>query len=489
MAIRKKRKTRPKIKIGKKSRPKKKKSALKKIAKWHLLLTIAFLGLYLALGFWLGPGALKQDIKGKVAGASTVLSLHIAGPPGKPDVKTTPGCQGSDQYIHLHWDATNDTDNYDIYRDGALLVSGVTNTHYRDESVTLGKNYGYYIIANGSLGNTQSDTVTETAPNECYVPPPTPPTPPSPPPPPPPEDLVCRIMTLNNIDLTNFRCLPKAKKKMPVFSGTTNASNAKMLAEISSRTGKKKILSSFTANENGYWSWAVRGKLKKTTYIISVRSTDPNDANRYGTCALRFKVSKNYSKKQMKKCTVAAAYHTLSVPPSYKFSSQPNLEVKNKEKYVFSGDNIEFETDFKDAFPIGALEQKVNFQLVDSKNNTIYQVEKNILSDKYGKITESVKVPLYASSGRYKVIAQIMKGDEVVTAEKDFAVKERPVIELSSNLSLTHAQLLSSLGWIAMALATVLLIFFGLLVFEYHLSKYAVLQVTEGELKKDDYID
>src|SRR4030042_3539138 len=104
MAVRKKKKKNPKIKIGKKSRPKRKKSALRKITRWHLLLTIAVLALYLGLGFWLGPGALKQDIEGKVAGVSSpVLSLHIAGPPGKPVGTATPGCDSWGPYIHLSW--------------------------------------------------------------------------------------------------------------------------------------------------------------------------------------------------------------------------------------------------------------------------------------------------------------------------------------------------------------------------------------------------
>lgn len=68
-------------------------------------------------------------------------------------------------------------------------------------------------------------------------------------------------------------------------------------------------------------------------------------------------------------------------------------------------------------------------------------------------------------------------------------MKEKPVIELSSNWSLTYAELLSNLGWAAVILIAILFVFFGLLAFEYHLSQYAVLQVTENELKKEGYID
>lgn len=206
------------------------------------------------LAFWLGPGALQRDIEGKVAGANIVLSLHITGPPGKPVVTTSANCANSQPYIRLSWAFTEDTDSYDIWRDGALLASGITNNLYQDTSVALGTVYSYYAVANGPLGSTQSDTVTETAPAECYVPPP---------PPPPPEDAVCQIISLDSIQLTNFRCLPKTKKKKPFFTGTTNISGARIQAEISSRSGKRKVISSFTANENGYWSWRVQGKLKK----------------------------------------------------------------------------------------------------------------------------------------------------------------------------------------------------------------------------------
>ncbi|HBB36516.1 MAG: seg [Candidatus Moranbacteria bacterium GW2011_GWC1_45_18] len=484
------RKKRPKRKIGKKSRPKKKKKLLRKIAKYQALLTVLALVIYLATGFWLGPGALRQDIEGKVAGASTILSLHIAGPPAKPIVASSSNCNESDPYILLDWDETNDTDDYDIYRDGILLISGVTNTYYRDENVAMSASHDYYIIANGPLGTEQSDTVNETAPNECYVPPPpTPPTPPTPPPPPPPEDVVCRITTLDKIDLANFRCLPKTKKKKPFFAGTTNVSGARIQAEISSRSGKRKVISSFTANENGYWSWGVRGQLKKTTQIISVRSTDPNDSSRFATCSLLFKIGKAYSRKKMKKCTGAATLQALSVPPNYKFSLPLALRIKKSQRPIFAGDTIEFETDTENYFSEGGLGQGAAFQLIDSKNNTVYGVEKNIILEKDGTINESLKIPLYVASGQYKIIAQFSEGEEIVTAEEDLAVREKPAIALNSTWELTYAELLSHLGWAAIFLIMILLAFFSLLALEYHLSQYAVLQVTEKNLKKEGYID
>ena len=556
-----------------------KKSTLRKITKWHILCTGLVLAAYLALGFWLGPEALREDIKGKVAGASTVLSLHISGPPSKPEITTSAMCNDEQSYIGLNWNFTSDTDSYDIYRDGALLVSGITNNYYRDESASYGTIYSYYVIANGPLGNTASDAVSATV-GKCIivkvvavegmglvvgeipkikkkdpvfsgitnipyaairveihseslisdlitadengnwewkvpeeldygqhtlyvtaidandnslhktiqqdfiitgemVPPP----------PPPPEDVVCRITTLDNIDLTNFRCLPITKKKTPIFSGTTNVSNAQIQAEISTPSAKRKVISSFTANENGYWFWPVRGQMKKGMKTLYVKSVDPSDSNRFGTCSLRFKVGKAYKKKQLRKCTGATLVQSLSVPPDYNFSEFLDLQFSGPEKFVFAGDDINFKVNLEKAFPAMTSEQKIVFQLVDSQNNSVYQEEKKISPEKDRKIFDSFRVPPYVGSGQYKVITQLMEGDKIITAEKSIEIKEKPIIKLSSNWSLTYIQLLSSLGWIVIILLSLALIFFGLLGLEYHFSQYAVLQVTEKELKNKGYID
>lgn len=232
------------------------------------------------------------------------------------------------------------------------------------------------------------------------------------------------------------------------------------------------------------------GKIKKTTHIISVKSADLNDTGRSGTCSLRFKVSKKaYSKKQMRKCTRAAAYQAQFVSPSYKFSKPTSLQFKNYKEFVFAGDSIQIEADFKNAFSNGIPEQKINFQLADSKGNTVYKAEDNGQLNKNGKIVKSFKIPLYTNTGQYKIIAQVEQDEEVVTAERDLTVKEKPFVRLSSNRSLTYADFFSSLGWAVVILMVILLVFFGLLGFEYKFSQYAALRVTESELKKDGYID
>jgi hypothetical protein len=396
-----------------------KKSTLRKITKWHILCTGLVLAAYLTLGFWLGPEALREDIKGKVAGASTVLSLHISGPPGKPLVEVQAGCDGVNPYIDISWQATTDTDNYDIYRDGALLISGKTNTYYRDGNVISGNSYSYYVIANGPLGSTQSDTVSAIASSQCYAPPP-----------PPPPEVICRITTLDKIDLTNFHCLPKTKKKTPLFSGTTNVSNAQIQAEISTPSAKRKVISSFTANENGYWFWPVRGQMKKGMKTLYVKSVDPSDSNRFGTCSLRFKVGKAYKKKQLRKCTGATLVQSLSVPPDYNFSEFLDLQFSGPEKFVFAGDDINFKVNLEKAFPAMTSEQKIVFQLVDSQNNSVYQEEKKISPEKDRKIFDSFRVPPYVGSGQYKVITQLMEGDKIITAEKSIEVKEKPLLSL-----------------------------------------------------------
>ena len=164
----KKRKKRKPLRKSERKKISKKRKILRKIAKFQIVLTGVVLALYLALGFWLGPGSLKQDIRGKVAGVTTV-SLHIAGPPGKPVVTAAPGCDSSSPYVQISWDATDDTDDYDINRDSAPLITGITSTSYKDTSVAASTTYSYEVVANGPLGNTASDPVNATT-GDCYVP-------------------------------------------------------------------------------------------------------------------------------------------------------------------------------------------------------------------------------------------------------------------------------------------------------------------------------
>ena len=475
-------KTSPKRKVGKIPRPKKKKSALRKITKWHLLLTIAALSLYLGLGFWLGPGALKQDIEGKVAGvSSTVLSLHIAGPPAKPVVTATPGCDSSSPYIQLSWDATNDTDDYDIDRDSAPLITGITTPSYKDTNVSANTTYAYEVTANGPLGNTASDTVSATT-GDCYVPLP---------------DPTNEIITIENINLTTYNKIPKIKKRTPTFTGTTNIAHALIQAEL--YTGPL-IISSTTANGNGYWSWKVPQKLDYGSHTLYVTATDPSDSSRYKTDQVAFKVIREDEEEEDEDEEEETAAPALVSPvspgpaapgaaPSEKNAPfNLKLEIENKDKVVYVGSDLATKLSVIKLRDFGEGNDLVKYKIIDSRGNTVLDSEETFRLKEGEIYRKSIRLPVYLRAGRYTVRAETEKEGFLISAEDSFEAAEKPILNLGGGVIITYPQLVSTVGYIFIFLLLLLVLFLLLTAREYWLTKQARFFVDEEELSRDGYI-
>jgi len=476
MAVRKKRKKGAKRKIGKISRRKRKKSLLRKIAKFHVLFTGLVLMLYLAVGFWLGPGALKQDIEGKVAGATTFLSVHIMGPPGKPVVTATPGCDSSSPYVQLGWEATDDTDNYDINRDSAPLITGITATSYKDTNVSANTTYSYGVIANGPLGNTASDAVNATT-GDCYVPPPEP---------------TNEIITIENIDLTTYKKIPKIKKRTPTFTGTTNIAYALIRTEL--YTGPL-IIASTTANENGYWSWKVPEKLDYGLHTLYVTAIDPNDNSRYKTIQQDFRVVKKEEEEEEEEAAPAPVSPVVPSPagpkpgPSEKIAPfSLKLEVENKNKVVYMGSNLVTNLSIVKLRDFEEGNDLVKYKIIDSRGNAVLEADE-ILRLKEGAVyRKDIKLPDYLRAGKYIVRAETEKEGYLISAEDSFEGKEKPIFHLGGGVIITYPQLVSSLGYLFMFLLLLLIIFLLLTAREYWLTTKARFFVDEEELEREGYI-
>jgi hypothetical protein len=452
----------------------KKKYFFGKIAKIFLAGSATLSILYLVVGFSAGSGILKNDLKekyGRVLGAVNV-SVLIKGIPMKPTVTGVSGCSSSYPYIDLNWDDDLSVDTYDVWRDGNLLVSGLTASNYRDNNVNLATTYVYSVVATGLFGTAQSDEITVETEAVCYVP-----TPEPPPPPPPPANLV--ITRLDIIDLTNFRCAATTNKTKPTFSGTTNMAGARIAVEIDSGRKIRKVFSTFWANSNGYWSWKSKGKLKKGTKVVYFTAYDPNDASRFASASLRFKVGKKPSKKTLKKCQITSLVSSKFRGSSSLFvSSQMSLRIENNQKIVHQGEEVRF-----------SLSDLSIFQPATNLQTGILDSQGNIISKENGSAGDKIKIDENLPAGDYKIFAQYISENSDVSAEDGFKIKEKPLLVLSSGYEITYRQLLSNLGWAVLLSLGVLGIFLLLLLLEHHLSKKALFQVTETDLKGGGMID
>jgi hypothetical protein len=111
---------REKLQKSKMTKKQRRRHFLRHATKWHGILTFVFIMIYFAAAIFFDPRFIVRDLKEKYVQAATVnVTLRIIGPPGKPEVATTTGCDNTSPYINLDWDDTTDTDDYDIIRNAA----------------------------------------------------------------------------------------------------------------------------------------------------------------------------------------------------------------------------------------------------------------------------------------------------------------------------------------------------------------------------------
>jgi hypothetical protein len=153
----------PKKKSNKKKPAKRKKSILlRRVAKITGTLAAVLLVAYFSIAFILDKDFLKRELGekyGQVAGLTT-MTLRMIGPPQKPILSATSLCQNYVPYVHLSWTSDDQMDYFDVDRDGAPLVSGLTNNFYDDIAVTELSSYTYSVTAFNPLGQNTSDPVT-----------------------------------------------------------------------------------------------------------------------------------------------------------------------------------------------------------------------------------------------------------------------------------------------------------------------------------------
>lgn len=450
---------------------------MKRLAKIHTTLTVLLMVGYFTFGFLLGPGFFQNDLGNKYAWAATTLttlSIHLAGPPVKPVVSGTPGCGVTSPYVALSWNATNDTDNYDVYRNGLSLATGITDTSYKDESVNTSTTYTYSVVANGPYGSTTSDAISATT-GDCGAPTP---------------QATVRIITIDKINVTNLSETPKITNRMPKFTGTTNIPSAQMRFEI--YTGPNIVVSS-VANANGYWSFKVPVKLDYGLHKIYVTATDPNDASRFKVTTLDFKIIHEEGEREKEKAptpiSVQQNPQNVIIPQEEAAPFAFNLDVENKDKIVYAGSDLITKLSLIVLGNFKEVERNIKYQVIDSSGRVILEKDTLKLLREGENYYESINIPSYLKKGTYTIRAQTQSDQFLISAENLFEIKEKPVFNLGGGLIITYPVIVSSLGTLSLAFLIILMIFLLLLAREYWLSRKALLGVDEDELKRDGFIN
>jgi len=80
-------------------------------------------------------------------GTLSIVALNCVVPGAFTLTTVTPQCNGATSGIALSWTPAANATAYDIYRNGNLYASNITNTTYTNTAVTPGISYSYYIKA------------------------------------------------------------------------------------------------------------------------------------------------------------------------------------------------------------------------------------------------------------------------------------------------------------------------------------------------------
>ncbi len=363
------------------------KRILRRLIQFHGAVTAGFLLIYILTALFTDPRFLIRDFRDKFAQAATVnVTLRIIGPPGKPAVTAETACANSSPYVNLNWNATEDTDNYDINRNSQPLITGVTDTNYQDTNVQELTSYTYQVIANGPLGNTASDDA-QVATSDCYT----------------RENASCKIKTIAGKNVKSFTGTPKITDRTPKFTGTTNIDNADIDIRV---TGGPTINAGTSANDNGYWSWTATEDLDYGTHKISVTATDPNDKSYSDTDSLTFKVvpeEEAVSPSPPAQPSQPVQPPQETAPPSEEISPpaeippvvlpiELSLDVKNPDKTAYSGKDLDTELNIKNPDGI-KKELEITYTIYDSRDNILTTEKEKITLEKDQDTCQSHKNP------------------------------------------------------------------------------------------------
>ncbi len=118
------------------------------------------------------PSANKTQPPAPVTPAPSAITLPLhpttvasVASPGPFQLSATPQCVGGSPEINLSWTKSNAAARYDVYRNGSYLYNVLTSQTFKNQLVTPGTAYTYYVKAStGSGGAQNSNPISVSAP-------------------------------------------------------------------------------------------------------------------------------------------------------------------------------------------------------------------------------------------------------------------------------------------------------------------------------------
>ena len=457
---------------------------MKKIARFHALLSLSLFVFYIGLSLIYNPAFLFSDMRDKfqaLADGTVAITGRVLGPPVVPIVSGVATCNNGTLLVTLVWPADRNSNSFGISRDATPLVTNLIDSQYKDSMVSVGKTYVYRVTAHGPMGSglAVSAPISITTPAVCAVvlPPP-----------------AVTVIALAGQNIISSAGIPKIADPQPTFSGTINVPNAEIHLEVHSEV---VIVADIQANENGYWSWTPPVKLPLGSHTLFIVATDPLDPTRTIIASQDFTIVKNEvssgnssnnssSHKTKKTAPVSAPIVITKAPPGASISETPlDFSLKLAKETVLQSKNLTTEIDIS---RLDANDEKANaiikYDILDKNGQVKESFLDNVVLSGGEKIARNLPIPAYYKEGPYEIQVEVMLGQYDISRIKSFSVLPLPVLNLGGGIVATYPQVLSQLGTASLWLLLGLLIWLLLFSREYWLYLHALRHITEENLAR-----
>jgi len=464
----------------KKKSPKK---VLKKIARVHTIFSVGLFSLYVALAAIYSPEFLLSDVRHKfqaLADDTITILATVLGPPEKPLVVGSAICLDGNLSINLDWPNDQNSESFDVSRNGLPLVASLSNSQYSDTVVTVGTSYTYVVTARGEMspGSAESDPLVITTLVKCEGA---------------PLKNYIKVISFDFRNINSYGRIVTITERRPLFSGTTDIPNANITLEVHSDA---IIAAHINANANGYWRWQAPVNISPGKHTLFVSANDPlgifSDASTTFTFIIKEEKEEQNEKEKKKKIS-----STEPIVPTYP-SKIPGIQYSGgieqipldfsltiSPQSVYQGKDIGTLIRIERLDPqyegVGAI---VRYRVFDEKGNQKINILADAVLHSHGSIARGILIPTYYKNGKYKIQAEIIIDKYNVSREKSFIVMPLPVLNLGGGFMITYPELLSRLGTVSFWLSLCLIVWLLFFSREYWLYLHALRHITERNLAR-----
>jgi|GEM_PF-2714020 hypothetical protein len=493
--------------------PKAKKNKFGKILKNHFLLTIAIIVFYISLGCISGWDLLAGDIKNKkqVAGSTVSALMRIIGPPVTPVLSGSSLCSVENEpYILLNWNVDPDADEYDLYRNKELLMTGITDNFWSDPNVSRNKRYTYYLVARGPEGIAVSEELAVTTIKCVAV-----------------ANPKVWVEKINDKVVDNSGKKPEINLGRPVFIGQTNIVKAKVKLKIVGR--EKNFYATTQANDNGYWHWVSPNFFDLGEYNLEMGALDIEDEELFARNSLIFlatkkkidetddsgdkieevKLGEEITASKVQEAVISSkkdksedseevfqsGVRIQSIKEERPFDFELNFSQDLKDIFIkgvtffgeiFRGEDLQISILFSEATDCNS-ETRLNYRVISEKREILFEQEEQVEIGPNFKIDRRIELPYSWQTGEYKLQVNVSTEDVAVSNEDYFILRDRPLVQVGPSY-LTYEDVVGKLSWVIIACLTFLFIFIFLTIWEHHLTRRAIMRVTEKILRKKGFV-